>query len=105
MTDFLRIVQQAQELSGKIKAAEEELRSRTVGGSAGGGLVSAEVDGRGRLQRVRIDPSLARPEDLEMVEDLVTAAVADAQRKAEELMQETMGRVTGGMQLPFKLPF
>jgi DNA-binding YbaB/EbfC family protein len=105
MTDFLRILQQAQELSGRIKAAEEELRGRTVSGSAGGGLVSAEVDGRGRVQRVRIDPSLVRPEDVEMIEDLVAAAISDAQKKAEEMMQETMGRVTGGLQLPFKLPF
>ncbi len=83
---------------------QEELQHRTVTGSAGGGLVTVDADGRGQIRRVKIDPSLAGQADVEMLEDLVVVAVNDAQKKATELAQEEMGKLTGGLNLPFKLP-
>jgi len=63
-----------------------------------------EADGRGQIKRIKIDPSLAGQSDAEMLEDLIVVAVNDAQKKATELAQEEMGKITGGMNLPFKLP-
>jgi DNA-binding YbaB/EbfC family protein len=68
-------------------------------------MVSVEVDGRGQIKKVKIDPSIVNPSDIEMLEDLITIAVADAQKRATSLAQEEMGKLAGGMNLPFKLPF
>ena len=105
MADFFKILQQAQQMQGKLQSLQEELAHRTVHGSAGGGLVSVEADGKGQVKKVKIDPSLAGKPDVEMLEDLVVVAVNDAQKKATELAQEEMQKLTGGMNLPFKLPF
>ena len=67
--------------------------------------MSVEVSGTGQIRRIKLDPSIVNPNDIEMLEDLVVVAVADAQRKAQSLAQEEMGKLTGGLQLPFKLPF
>jgi DNA-binding YbaB/EbfC family protein len=104
MADFFKILQQAQEMQGKLQQMLEELQHRTVHGSAGGGMVSVEADGRGQVRKVKIDPTLTGQSDVEMLEDLVVVAVNDAQKKATELAQEEMARLTGGMNLPFKLP-
>ena len=104
MADFFKILQQAQEMQGRLQQLQEELQHRVVNGSAGGGLVSVEADGRGQVKRIKIDPSLAGQADTEMLEDLIVVAVNDAQKKATELAQEEMGKLTGGMNLPFKLP-
>jgi DNA-binding YbaB/EbfC family protein len=104
MADFFKILQQAQEMQGKLQQMQEELQHRTVHGSAGGGMVSVEADGRGQVRKVKIDPTLTGQSDVEMLEDLVVVAVNDAQKKATELAQEEMARLTGGMNLPFKLP-
>jgi DNA-binding YbaB/EbfC family protein len=77
----------------------------TVTGSAGGGMVVADVTGTGQLKKIKLDPSVVNPADIEMLEDLVTVAVSDAQQKAQVAAQEQMGKVTGGLSLPFKLPF
>jgi DNA-binding YbaB/EbfC family protein len=77
----------------------------TVTGSAGGGMVVADVTGTGQLKKIKLDPSVVNPADIEMLEDLVTVAVSDAQTKAQAAAQEQMGKVTGGLSLPFKLPF
>jgi nucleoid-associated protein EbfC len=103
--DFLKIMQQAQQMQGKLAQLQEELAQRTVTGAAGGGLVSVEADGKGTVRRVRIDPSLVTGGDVEMLEDLVAAAVTDVQQKAAALSQEEMGKIAGGLNLPFKLPF
>jgi nucleoid-associated protein EbfC len=103
--DFLKIMQQAQQMQGKLAQLQEELAQRTVTGAAGGGLVSVEADGKGTVRRVRIDPSLVTGGDVEMLEDLVAAAVTDVQQKAAALSQEKMGKIAGGLNLPFKLPF
>ena len=104
MTDFFKILQQAQQMQGKLQQMQEDLQHRVVHGSAGGGLVTVEADGRGQVKKVKLDSSLAGQTDTEMLEDLIVVAVNDAQKKATELAQEEMGKLTGGMNLPFKLP-
>jgi DNA-binding YbaB/EbfC family protein len=105
MRDIMKILQQAQEMQGRMAKMQEELQQMTLTGTAGGGMVTAEVNGQGMVKRVKIDPSVVNPSDTEMLEDLITVAVADAQRKAQERQQEQMGALAGGMNLPFKLPF
>ncbi|MEA3246155.1 MAG: YbaB/EbfC family nucleoid-associated protein [Gemmatimonadota bacterium] len=102
MADFLKIMQQAQEMQGRL---QDELSAITVAGSAGAGMVTVEADGKGTVKKVRIDPSVVNPADVEMLEDLVAVAVGDAQRKAGEAAQAQMQKLMGGFPLPFKLPF
>lgn len=105
MADLLKILQQAQQVQGRLQQIQDELQKKVVTGTAGGGMVTVEADGRGQIKRVRIDSSVVNPSDVEMLEDLVSVAVSDAQQKAAALAQEEMGKVTGGLNLPFKLPF
>ena len=78
MADFMKILQQAQEMQGRFQKIQEELQQMTVTGSAGGGMVIADVTGTGQLKKIKLDPSVVNPADIEMLEDLVTAAVSDA---------------------------
>jgi nucleoid-associated protein EbfC len=104
--DIMKMFQQAQQMQGKLAELQEELGRRTVTGAAGGGMVSVEADGKGTVKRVKIDPSLLSGGDIELLEDLVTVAIGDAQQKAAELGQEEMGRLAGGLGIPgLKLPF
>jgi hypothetical protein len=107
MSDFLKIMQQAQEMQSRLQQVQEELQRLTVSGSAGGGMVTVEADGKGQVRRISIDPSVVNPADVEMLEDLVVVAVGEAQKKAAEAAQTEMGKLTGGLNLPFpfKLPF
>ncbi len=105
MADLLKILQQAQQVQGRLQQLQEQLQQRTVTGTAGGGMVTVEADGRGHVKRVRLDPSVVNPNDVEMLEDLISVAVGDAQQKAAALAQEEMNKATGGLNLPFKLPF
>ena len=105
MRDIMKILQQAQEMQGRMQKMQEELQQMTLTGTAGGGMVTVDVNGIGQVKRVKIDPSVVNPADTEMLEDLVSVAIADAQRKSQERQQEQMGALTGGMNLPFKLPF
>lgn len=105
MRDIVKILQQAQEMQGRFQKIQDELQQRVVTGTAGGGLVSAEVTGTGQMKRIKLDPSVVSSSDIEMLEDLIVVAVAEAQKKAQELAQEEMGKLTGGLNLPFKLPF
>jgi DNA-binding YbaB/EbfC family protein len=84
---------------------QEQLLNRTVHGTAGGDMVKVEADGKGNVRSVKIDPSVVRADDVDMLEDLVVVAVRDAQKKAAELEQQEMGKMTGGLNLPFQLPF
>jgi DNA-binding YbaB/EbfC family protein len=104
MADFFKILQQAQQMQGRLQQMQEELQHKVVNGSAGGGMVSVEADGRGQIKKIKIDPSLAGQSDVEMLEDLIVVAVNDAQKRATEMAQEEMAKVTGGLNLPFKLP-
>ena len=101
--DMMKMLQQAQQMQGKLQQIQEELTHMTVTGSAGGGMVSVEADGKGQLRSVKIDPSVVNRDDIEMLEDLVCAAVTDAQTKAAQLAQGEMSKLTGGLDL--KLPF
>ena len=108
MTDFLKMMQQAQEMTGKLQEVQDELGRLTVTGAAGGGLVRVEADGKGTVKRVSIDPSVVNPGDVEMLEDLITVAVQEAQKKAKDVGEVEMRKMAGGLGLgglPFKLPF
>lgn len=104
MADFMKIMQQAQQMQGKLQQMQDELGTKTVSAASGGGMVTVTADGKGQIRSVRIDPSVVSPSDVEMLEDLVLAAVGEAQKKAGELAQEEMKKLTGGMPFPFKLP-
>ena len=105
MPDFSQLLQLGQQMQGRLTRMQTELAELVVTGSAGGGMVTVTADGRGRVRSVKIDPAVLADSDGELVEDLVLAAVADAQRRAEELYAEELRKVTGGMPLPFPLPF
>ena len=107
MTDILKLMQQAQQMQSRLQEVQDELQRASVTGTAGGGMVTVEADGKGTVRRVRIDSSVVNPADVEVLEDLVTVAVGDAQRKAAALAQAGMQKMAGGMSLPFplKLPF
>jgi len=83
-----------------MEAMQAELDQIEVEGTSGGGLVSVTLSGKGEMKGVKIDPSLIKPEEKEIVEDLIVAAHADARRKAEAVMQEKMKAVAGGLPLP-----
>lgn len=105
MMDMMKILQQAQEMQGRMKKLQDELATMIVIGTAAGGMVSAEVNGQGVLKRVKLDSSVVNPSDTGMLEDLIVVAVSDAQKKAQERQEQEMGALAGGMNLPFKLPF
>ena len=94
------LMKQAQKMQQQMMKMQEELASREVSAQAGGGMVEAVVNGRGDLLRITISPEVVDPEDVEMLSDLVVAAVGEAQRRAAQMMQEEMGKVTGGMGIP-----
>jgi DNA-binding YbaB/EbfC family protein len=92
-----QLMKQAQKMQQQMEAAQAELAAAEVIGSAGGGLVSVTVTGGGELTSITIDPKVVDPDDIETLQDLVVAAVRDANRAVSELTQEKMGPVTGGM--------
>jgi nucleoid-associated protein EbfC len=100
MTDFLGLMKQAAELKSKMEAMQAELDQIEVEGSSGGGLVTVKLSGKGEMKSVKIDDSLLKPQEKEIVEDLIVAAFAEARRKAEALLQEKMKSVAGGLPLP-----
>ena len=100
MADFLGLMKQAAQLQSKMQAMQAELDQIAVEGTAGGGVVTVTLSAKGDLKGVKIDDSLLKPSDKEIIEDLIVAAHADARRKAETLLQEKMKTVTGGLPLP-----
>lgn len=106
MADFMGMMKQAAQLQAKMKAMQEELESVEIEGSAGGGLVTVRLTGKGEVKGVRIDDTLMKPGEKEILEDLLVAAHADARKKSEAVMQEKMKALTGGLSLPAGLnPF
>ena len=103
MADFMKILQQAQEMQGRFQKLQEELQQQSVTATSGGGMVTVEANGQGTVRSIKIDPSVVNPTDVEMLEDLLLVAVSEVQKKAHEAAQAEMGKLTGG--LPFKLPF
>ncbi len=105
--DIMNLMKKAQEMQAKVGEMQTELESITVEGSSGAGLVTVEATAKGAVKSLKIDPSLLKPEEAEIVEDLVMAAFNDARTKAEAVAQEKMQGLTGGLSLPpgFKMPF
>ncbi len=100
MPDFLGLMKQATELKSKMEAMQAELDRLEVEGTAGGGLVTVKLSGKSDLRGTQIDDSLLKPDQKEILEDLIVAAHADARRKLEAMLQEKMQSLTGGMPLP-----
>jgi DNA-binding YbaB/EbfC family protein len=94
-----QMMRQVQQMQADMASAQEALEQETVEGSAGGGMVRAVVNGSGVVQSVSISPEVVDPDDVEMLEDLVVAAVAEGLRLAQELAGERMGAITGGLDL------
>lgn len=107
MKNLGQLMKQAQEMQARMSEMQSRLEGIEITGGAGGGMVSATLTGKGELARVKIDPTLVDPKDVEILEDLIVAAHNDAKAKLEAKLAEEMGKVTGGMQLPpgLKLPF
>ena len=105
MADLNKLLQQAQQVQGKLQQMQDELQNKTVTATSGGGMVTVVADGKGQIRRLQIDPAVVVPSDTEMLEDLILVAIAEAQKKATEMAQEEMKKLTGGLPLPFKLPF
>ena len=97
---FGDILKQAQQMHAKISQLQEEMASKTVETSAGGGMVNIVMNGKQEILSLRIDPEAVSREDIEMLQDLITAAVNEAIRKSQEMMTEEMKKVTGGLNLP-----
>src|ERR1700738_1969179 len=100
MADFLGLMKQAAELKSKMETMQAELDQIEVEGTSGGGLVSVKLSGKGEMKSVKIDDTLIKPSEKEIVEDLIVAANADARRKAGALRQEKMNAVAGDLPLP-----
>lgn len=100
MKDLMGMMKQVKDMQDRMQRLQEELGALEVAGSAGGGLVSVTLSGKGDMKRVRIDPSLLKPEEAEIVEDLIVAATSDAKSKVEAKLQDKMSEVTGGLPLP-----
>jgi DNA-binding YbaB/EbfC family protein len=100
MPDFLGMMKQAAQLQSKMQAMQDELGQVEVEGSSGGGLVNVRISGKMEVKAVKIDPSLIKAEEREVLEDLLATAFNDARRKAETAMQEKMQSLTGGLGLP-----
>ncbi|MGE4354657.1 MAG: YbaB/EbfC family nucleoid-associated protein [Oscillospiraceae bacterium] len=97
----MNMMKQAQKMQQDIIKMQEEMESKTYTAAAGGGMVTAEVTGKHELTSLTIEPDAVDPEDIEMLQDMVIAAVNEAMRKADTSMSESMAKVTGGMNMGF----
>jgi DNA-binding YbaB/EbfC family protein len=98
------ILKQAQEMQARMAKIQEELANKTVQGSAGGGMVQVTVNGQFNLTALKIEPAAINPEEKDMLEDLIVAAVNDGMRKARELASAEMVKLTGGLKIPGLMP-
>ncbi|MFT8951775.1 MAG: YbaB/EbfC family nucleoid-associated protein [Gluconobacter sp.] len=107
MKNLAGLMKQASQMQSKMEEAQKNLANLTVDGSAGAGLVTLQLTGKGEMRGLKIDPKLADPNEMEMLQDLIVAAYTDAKSKAEAASSEAMRDVTGGLDLPpgLKLPF
>jgi nucleoid-associated protein EbfC len=107
MKDIMGMMKAAGEMKGKVEAMQAELANLVVEGRSGGGMVTVSLTGKGDLRGLKIDPSLFKEDDVEVLEDLIVAAHADAKAKSEAEMQKRMSEVTSGLPLPpgMKFPF
>ena len=100
MNDIGKLLKQAQQMQAKIAQVQAELAGKSVEASAGGGMVKVVMNGRHEVVSVTIDPEVVDPQDVEMLEDLVAAAVTEATNRVEEMVRDEMSSITGGMPLP-----
>jgi DNA-binding YbaB/EbfC family protein len=100
MPDFLGLMKQAAELKSRMETMQAELDRMEVEGTAGGGMITVTLSGKGDLRNAKVDESLLKPDQKEIIEDLLVAAHADARRKLETLLQDKMQAMTGGLPLP-----
>ena len=100
MADFLGLMKQAAEFKSKMEAMQAELDRIEVEGTAGGGLVTVKLSGKGEVKAAHVDESLLKPDQREIIEDLIVAAHADARRRLETVLQDKMQALTGGLPLP-----
>ena len=100
MKNFAQMMKQAQELQGRMAEMQAEMEQTTCEGRAGGGMVVVTLNGKGEMAGVNIDTSLLKPEEGEILEDLIAAAHTDAKAKVDETMKEKMQSLTGGLPLP-----
>jgi nucleoid-associated protein EbfC len=100
MKDLMKMMKQAQEIQGRMQQLQEDLAGLEVEGQSGAGLVKVTLNGKFEARAVRIDPSLLKPDEAEMLEDLILAALQDAKGKAETAVQTKMQEITGGLNLP-----
>ena len=107
MKNLGQMLKQAQEMQTKMQEMQDVLAELEVTGSSGAGMCQVTLNGKGEARQVKIDPALVTPEDADVLEDLILAAINDAKAKAEEKTREEMSKLTGGLQLPpgFQLPF
>jgi DNA-binding YbaB/EbfC family protein len=105
--DMMGMMKQAKALQERMEALQQEIAATEIEGSAGGGLVTVVMTGKSEMKKIHIDPSLLKPEESEILEDLIIAAANDARARAEAALAEKMREMTGGLQLPpgMKLPF
>lgn len=102
MTDLSQLMQLSQQLQARMTELQESLESKAISASSGGGMVTVTVDGKGQAKQVQIDPMCVDPRDVEMLEDLVLAAITEAQNKAQSEYEQEMKKATGG--LPMNIP-
>lgn len=100
MKDLMKLMKQAGEIQGRMQKMQEDLAALEVEGQSGAGLVTVRLNGKMEARGIKIDPSLIKPDEAEMLEDLILAAFQDAKGKAETAVQAKMQEVTGGLQLP-----
>lgn len=102
--DFNKLMKQAQQMQKGMAAMQEELKERIVEAEAGGGMVKVKVNGRQELLQVKLEKEIVDPENVEMLEDLIVAAVSQGMKKAKELSEQEYGKLTGGVMPPGMMP-
>ena len=100
MRDIMGMMGKVKEMQAKMEKMQEEIAALEVSGTSGGGLVSVTLDGKGNLKGLKIDPSLFKEDDVEILEDLIVAAANDARTRGERVMQERMAEITKGLPIP-----
>jgi DNA-binding YbaB/EbfC family protein len=100
MGNMGNIMNQAKKIQERLASVQEEMALKTIDGSAGGGMVTVTANGRQEIVSLKIEPEVVNPEDIEMLQDLVQAAVNDALRKSQEMVQQEMSKITGGLKIP-----
>jgi DNA-binding YbaB/EbfC family protein len=104
MADLSSLLQLGQQMQGRLSEMQSQLAQQTLTVSAGGGMVQATADGRGMIRSIQIDPQVVASGDVELLEDLVLAAVTEAQKRAAELYQAEVKKLAPGLPFPFQLP-